>query len=255
MSRKIVLVSERRVGSQRARSGETTRGPFNRRRGTEPNSSPRKLPTSIGFHYASGSRYHCTVSIRPWVKIGMISSRVSTESFGFDGVSHYISPAREAECRTFGCLVVRLAKSTCGPRPKFVWPRREPLYACLDAAAYVPDDGGREPGTGILRSFRGVRGPRDTRDVSHRGAGRTRPQGRLGTRLLPERRTQDPHARRRLRRRRVEVLRHRLENCETEPRTRARAVVDCDGPPSPCKCGWTRGPEVRSSVPRGEGRS
>ena len=148
--------------------------PFNRRRGTEPNSSPRKLPTSIGFHYASGSRYHCTVSIRPWVKIGMISSRVSTESFGFDGVSHYISPAREAQFRTFGCLVVRLAKSTCGPRPKFVWLRREPLYACLDAAAYVPDDGDREPGTGVLRPVRGVRGPRDTGNVPHRGARRTR---------------------------------------------------------------------------------
>src|SRR5438093_13260649 len=46
------------------------------------------------------------------------------------------------------------------PRPKFVWPRREPLSPCLDAAAHVPHDGGREPGTGVLRPVRGVRGPR-----------------------------------------------------------------------------------------------
>src|SRR2546426_3681127 len=65
------------------------------------------------------------------------------------------------------------------PRPKFVWPRREPLYACSDAAEHVPDDGGREPGTGVLRPVRGVRGPRDTGDSPHRCAGRTRARRQL----------------------------------------------------------------------------
>src|SRR2546426_12472034 len=111
------------------------------------------------------------------------------------------------------------------PRPKFVWPRREPLYACSDAAEYVPDDGCREPGTGVLRPVRGVRRPRDARHVSARGTGRARPQGWLGACLLSERAAQRAYARCRLCSGRVEVLRDRLENCKAKYRARSRAIT------------------------------
>src|SRR5712691_6817405 len=37
--------------------------------------------------------------------------------------------------------------------------RREPLIGLLGCCAHVQDDGSREPGTGVLRPLRGVRGP------------------------------------------------------------------------------------------------
>src|SRR2546427_484987 len=122
------------------------------------------------------------------------------------------------------------------PRPKFVWPRREPLCACSDAAAYVPDDGGREPGTGVLRPVRGVRGPRDERYVSARGTGRARAQGWLGPRLLPKRRAHLPLARCRLRGGRIEVLWYRLEDCEAQHRARGRAIAHRHGPSAAREC-------------------
>src|SRR3989442_4955553 len=140
------------------------------------------------------------------------------------------------------------------PRPKFVWPRREPLYACLDAAAHVPHDGGREPGTGVLRPVRGVRGPRDERHVSARGTGRARAQGWLGPRLLPKRRAHLPLARCRLRGGRIEVLWYRLEECEAQHRARGRAIAHRDGPPAARERRRARGTEVLPSLHPGEGR-
>src|SRR2546425_2147893 len=139
------------------------------------------------------------------------------------------------------------------PRPKFVWPRREPLYACSDAAAYVPDDGGREPGTGVLRPVRGVRGPRDERHVSSRGTGRARAQGWMGPCLLPKQRAHLPHARCRLRGGRIEVLRDGLEDCEAQHRARGRAVAHRHGPPTARERWRARGPEVLPSLHPGAG--
>src|SRR5256712_4923937 len=140
------------------------------------------------------------------------------------------------------------------PRPKFVWPRREPLYACSDAAAYVPDDGGREPGTGVLRLVRGVRGPRDERHVSARGTGRARAQGWMGPRVLPERRARLAHAGCRLRGGRIEVLRDGLEDCEAQHRARGGTIAHRHGPPAARKRRRARGPEALASVHRGGGR-
>src|SRR5947199_10876821 len=140
------------------------------------------------------------------------------------------------------------------PRPKFVWPRREPLYACSDAAAYVPDDGGREPGTGVLRPVRGVRGPRDERHVSARGTGRARAQGWLGPRLLPKRRAHLPLARCRLRGGRIEGLWYRLEDCEAQHRARGRAIAHRHGPSAARERWRARGTEVLPSLHPGAGR-
>src|SRR2546428_11116218 len=65
--------------------------------------------------------------------------------------------------------------------------RREPLIGLLGCCAHVQNDGGREPGTRVLRPLRGVRGPGYARDVSAWRPGRARTQGWMGPCVLPER--------------------------------------------------------------------
>src|SRR2546425_10676572 len=65
--------------------------------------------------------------------------------------------------------------------------RREPLIGLLGCCAHVQNDGGREPGPGVLRPFRGVGGPGQAREWSAWGPGRAGHQGWMGPWVFPER--------------------------------------------------------------------
>src|SRR5712691_9333761 len=69
----------------------------------------------------------------------------------------------------------------------YMW-RSASLYSSAqNAAVHVPDDGGRQPGSCVLRLVRGVRGPLDQRHVPNRRTRRAGPQGWVGARLFQER--------------------------------------------------------------------